>query len=72
MSLKSDVQHMSARDNFSSLMLRLYAKSDPHNQAKIKAGWPNLVTVFEAWHRGPPIEVPDEDDDTHIPDLDYD
>ncbi|MCH8005425.1 MAG: hypothetical protein IH888_04235 [Planctomycetes bacterium] len=72
MSLKTDVLQLSKGDNFSSVMLRLYAKSDPRNRAKIKAGWPNLVTVFEAWHTGPAIEVVGVDDDSHIPDLGYD
>jgi len=83
MSLKIDVQNMfvdingqerevvhEAASNFSSMMLRIYIKSDPINRAKIKALWPNLVAVYESWKNSPSPITKNQPD--HILDLPYD
>ena len=73
MSLKVDVQRLSDGDvdNHAVLLLRLYAKSDPANRARLARCYPNAVEVYEAWYNGPEILRPGHDD-SHIPDLEYD
>ena len=62
MPLSLDVRLLNGdADNFSVKMMRLYAKADPSNRARIEQGFPNLVATYEAWHKS-----------GNIPDLPYD